>query len=51
MNRSYFSANFDILFVFCEFEWFSYDFSKINVVKWKIAMPRALPSAYKRPSA
>jgi hypothetical protein len=33
MNISYFSANFDILFVFYELELFSYDFSKINMVK------------------
>jgi hypothetical protein len=45
MNRSYFYANFEILFVFFELECSRYDFSKINVVKGKIAMPRALPSA------
>jgi hypothetical protein len=39
MNRFYFVLQILIYYLyFCELEWFSYDFSKINVVKEKIAM-------------
>jgi hypothetical protein len=34
---------FIYILYFCELELFSYDFSKINVINGKIAMPRALP--------
>jgi hypothetical protein len=38
MNRSYFFLQILIYYLyFCELEWFSYNFSKINVVKGEIA--------------